>query len=428
MMNNSPRYCNNSAIHMKCCHSCALYLKTSTASKPSSTYTNNVETTSYTEPVSTSSVPPLTLGVDDQCQSILGAGSFFCRELYQGDFTSICKTMWCSNPANSSSCGSASALDGTLCGNIKWCMSGICTKDSKAPSGDESCLYGDVFGPVSSNGWSCTDVVTNSPKDCHLVQVECCHSCALYLKTTSVAQLKNTTNDRGSSLDSSILSDPLEHTTVVVFPSLSDQASQSDSSKIPHPISISEQHQATISGIPKPSQTIYEYRSSSYVLPLHSSNMPIGHQVPSLSDHVQTYTTFDQATFPNSIVSSKSSKHTPPERSYMPSSSTRYSVNSLAVLLSSDTLQSTNNNMIQSTDIIMPTQTIYVQPSFSITNNVSFPSSQIQITASTATTTQLTTTTSRIDVINVDSGAVTHTQKEVISLLTIKVSILIYLL
>lgn len=79
MMNNSPRYCNNSAIHMKCCHSCALYLKTSTASKPSSTYTNNVETTSYTEPVSTSSVPPLTLDVDDQCQRILGAGSFLCR-------------------------------------------------------------------------------------------------------------------------------------------------------------------------------------------------------------------------------------------------------------------------------------------------------------------------------------------------------------
>lgn len=79
MTNNSPRYCNNSAIHMKCCHSCALYLKTSTASKPSSTYTNNVQTTSSTEPVSTSSVPPFTLGVDDQCQSILGAGSFLCR-------------------------------------------------------------------------------------------------------------------------------------------------------------------------------------------------------------------------------------------------------------------------------------------------------------------------------------------------------------
>lgn len=265
----------------------------------------------------------------------------------------------------------------------------------------ESCLYGDVFGPVSSNGWSCTDVVTNSPKDCHLVQVECCHSCASYLKTTSVAQLKNTTNDRGSSLDSSILSDPLEHTTGVVFPPLSDQASQSDSSNIPHPIISSEQYQPTISGIPIPSQTIYEYRSSSYVLPLQSSYMPIGHQVPSLSDHVQTYTTFDHATFPNSVVSSQSSKHTIPGSSYIPATSTRYSVNSLPVLLSSDTIQSTNNTMIQSTDIIMPTQTIHVQPSFSITNNISFPSTKIQKTALTATTTQLTTTTSKIDVINV---------------------------
>ncbi|CAG2229952.1 unnamed protein product [Mytilus edulis] len=329
MMNNSPRYCNNSAIHMKCCHSCALYLKTSTASKPSSTYTNDVETTSYTEPISTSSVPPLTLGVDDQCQSILEQDRF-CAENY------IKETL---HPF-ARQCGAQIPPIHHHVGQLQHWMepyvgisSGVCLEYAprirKAPSGD-------------------------------------------------VAQLKNTTNDHGSSLDSSILSDSLEYTTYVVHHSLSDQASQSDSSKTPHPISSSEQHQSTISGIPKPSQTIYEYSSSSYVLPLQSSYMPIGHQVPSLSDHVQTYTTFDQATFPNSIVSSPSSKHTPPERSYMPSSSTSYSVNSLPVLLSSDTLQSTNNNMIQSTDIIMPTQTIYVQPSFSITNSISFPSTKIQ--------------------------------------------------
>ncbi|CAG2188584.1 unnamed protein product [Mytilus edulis] len=203
------------------------------------------------------------------------------------------------------------------------------------------------------------------------------------------------------SLDSSILSDSLEYTTYVVHHSLSDQASQSDSSKTPHPISSSEQHQSTLSVIPIPSQTVYEYHSSSYVPSLHSSNLPISHKEPSLSDHVQTYTTFDQATFPNSIVSSPSSKHTLPGMSYIPSTSTRYYENSLPGSLSSDTLQSSVNSKIQSTDIIMPTQTMYVQPSFSKTNNISFPFTKCKITASTATTTQLTTTTSQIDVINV---------------------------
>ncbi|XP_063412650.1 uncharacterized protein LOC134695353 [Mytilus trossulus] len=428
MMENSPKTCHNSAINIKCCHSCAAYLKTSTVSQPSSTYSNNIETTSYIAPFSTSIVPSLTLGADDQCASIVEAGSFLCRELYQGDFTSICTTLWCSNPANSSACGSASALDGTLCGNMKWCISGKCRDDSIAPEADESCLYGDVVGSIFSNGWSCADVVANAPKDCHLVHVDCCHSCAPYLLNTPKAELYNTTHGLSTSLYSSIGSDILEDTSYVTLPSSSDQASQSASSKIPHSINSSKHHQSTISVIPIPSQNVYEYYSSSHVTNLQSSNMPISHKVPSLGDHLQTYTTFVQATIPNNILSSQSSKHTILGIRYIPSTSTRYYVNSLPGSLSSDTLQSSVNSKIQSTEIIMPTQTMNVQPSFSKTNNIPVLCTKCEITASTATTTQLTTTTSQIDVINVDSGAVTHTHKEVISLLTIKVSIFIYLL
>lgn len=74
-----PINCHTSAIHIKCCHSCAQYLKTTTVSHPSSTYTNKIKTTSYIAPISTSSVPPFTMSVDDQCESIFGAGSFLCR-------------------------------------------------------------------------------------------------------------------------------------------------------------------------------------------------------------------------------------------------------------------------------------------------------------------------------------------------------------
>ncbi|CAC5383740.1 unnamed protein product [Mytilus coruscus] len=226
MVINAPNNCPNNAI--TCCHSCAPYL-TTTTDLSSSTTSSTLETSSGMQPVSTSSVTLQSLNADSQCESSRGAGSFMCRGPYNGDFTSICTTLWCANPTNTSSCLSASVSDGTLCGNNKWCISGVCTTDSSAPSGDESCLYGDRLGPIFTNGWSCSDMVANSPNYCSLVPVDCCYSCAPYLTISTSTQSISTSYPQGTT---TYYSQP---TTYGVLSSLSEQSYQYSSSDISLP-------------------------------------------------------------------------------------------------------------------------------------------------------------------------------------------------
>ncbi|CAG2242521.1 unnamed protein product [Mytilus edulis] len=121
---------------------------------------------------------------DAQCVQINGIGSYMCRGQYGGNYESICNVLWCSNPA-ATSCYKSIAGEGTRCGNKKWCVSGVCTSDIKAPAGNENCLYGDRKGKIFFNGWSCAEMYRKDPRNCVLVPVQCCASC--YPETPTVA-------------------------------------------------------------------------------------------------------------------------------------------------------------------------------------------------------------------------------------------------
>ncbi|XP_063411401.1 A disintegrin and metalloproteinase with thrombospondin motifs 16-like [Mytilus trossulus] len=117
---------------------------------------------------------------DSQCVQLHGDGSYLCREQYNSDFSTICNILWCYKP-DDAQCHSAVAGRGTLCGNQKWCVSGVCTQDVKAPKGNENCLYGDRKGILFSNlGWTCADAYANDPGLCTsqpAVSQFCCGSC-----------------------------------------------------------------------------------------------------------------------------------------------------------------------------------------------------------------------------------------------------------
>ncbi|XP_063411672.1 A disintegrin and metalloproteinase with thrombospondin motifs 7-like isoform X1 [Mytilus trossulus] len=121
---------------------------------------------------------------DAQCSHIYGTSSYMCRGQYNGNYESICSVLWCYNQ-DETSCRSAIAGSGTLCGNHKWCVSGVCTSDTNAPAGNVNCLYGDEKGPISSNGWTCADMYANAPKDCENESLQCCETC--YSELTTVA-------------------------------------------------------------------------------------------------------------------------------------------------------------------------------------------------------------------------------------------------
>ncbi|XP_052079842.1 uncharacterized protein LOC127718000 [Mytilus californianus] len=125
---------------------------------------------------------------DSQCVQLHGDGSYLCREQYNGDFSTICNILWCYKP-DISQCQSSIAGEGTHCGNQKWCVSGVCTQDVKAPIGNENCLYGDRKGIIFSNlGWTCADAYANNPSLCSsqpIVSLFCCGSC--FPETTTVS-------------------------------------------------------------------------------------------------------------------------------------------------------------------------------------------------------------------------------------------------
>ncbi|OPL33598.1 hypothetical protein AM593_07789, partial [Mytilus galloprovincialis] len=129
---------------------------------------------------------------DAQCVHIFGTSSYMCRGQYKGNYESICSVLWCFNQEETS-CRSAIAGSGTLCGNHKWCLSGVCTSDINAPAGNVNCLYGDEKGPISSNGWTCGDMYANAPKDCENKSQQCCGTC--YSETTTVAFLTSQADD-----------------------------------------------------------------------------------------------------------------------------------------------------------------------------------------------------------------------------------------
>ncbi|XP_076088154.1 A disintegrin and metalloproteinase with thrombospondin motifs 7-like [Mytilus galloprovincialis] len=134
---------------------------------------------------------------DAQCGHIYGTSSYMCRGQYNGNYESICSVLWCFNQ-DETSCRSAIAGSGTLCGNHKWCVSGVCTPDINAPAGNVNCLYGDEKGPISSNGWTCAEMYANAPNDCENESLQCCDTC--YSETTTIAFMTSQADDIHSTL------------------------------------------------------------------------------------------------------------------------------------------------------------------------------------------------------------------------------------
>ncbi|XP_034302732.2 mucin-22 [Magallana gigas] len=128
------------------------------------------------------SLPGQVYDADAMCKHIVGPASSFCMFPYNNNYTSICTTLWCRKTDGSGQCESAAGADGLQCGNRKWCVSGVCTDDDCAPSGDESCLYGDRSGEViifNNAGKTCSQVA-NEPHICYSVSDECCKTCAKF--------------------------------------------------------------------------------------------------------------------------------------------------------------------------------------------------------------------------------------------------------
>ncbi|VDI82939.1 Hypothetical predicted protein [Mytilus galloprovincialis] len=183
MVRNAPGYCSSTTA---CCASCAPPTTTSTTTPATTTTDSN--TTAATPSVVTITSPTTTTLVtttvqtttdaDQQCVQNRGTGSYLCRSPYSGDFSTICTRLWCADTAGNGNChGHSGGVNKTLCGNKKWCMSGVCTSDSNAPAGVETCLYGDKRGVIFSNGWTCKDMVRNAPSYCSSTTA-CCASCA----------------------------------------------------------------------------------------------------------------------------------------------------------------------------------------------------------------------------------------------------------
>ncbi|XP_067686496.1 uncharacterized protein [Haliotis asinina] len=114
---------------------------------------------------------------DDICVTQLGEGSYLCRDAYGGDYSGICRSMWCMDPSTGV-CTLADANDGVQCGNKKWCLTGECRFSHQAVATPDSCPFGDS---VMSNGFgmSCPDMISRDKKLCYDTSMEqmCCQSC-----------------------------------------------------------------------------------------------------------------------------------------------------------------------------------------------------------------------------------------------------------
>ncbi|XP_071148341.1 uncharacterized protein [Mytilus edulis] len=152
---------------------------------------------------------------DSQCVQLHGDGSYLCREQYNGDFSTICNILWCYKQ-DISQCQSAVAGTGTQCGNQKWCVSGVCTQDVKAPKGNENCLYGDRKGIIFSNlGWTCADAYANNPGLCTsqpVVSQFCCGSCFPETTTLPISTQHYVTSTEHFTTEGSDTTTPLKTT------------------------------------------------------------------------------------------------------------------------------------------------------------------------------------------------------------------------
>ncbi|CAG2226960.1 unnamed protein product [Mytilus edulis] len=221
MVRNAPGYCSSTTA---CCASCAPPTTTSTTTPATTTTDSN--TTAATPSVVTITSPTTTTLVtttvqtttdaDQQCVQNRGTGSYLCRSPYSGDFSTICTRLWCADTAGNGNChGHSGGVNKTLCGNKKWCMSGVCTSDSNAPAGVETCLYGDKRGVIFSNGWTCEDMVREAPGYCSSTTA-CCASCAPPTTTSTTTPASTTTDSNTTAATPSVVTITSPTTTTLV--------------------------------------------------------------------------------------------------------------------------------------------------------------------------------------------------------------------
>ncbi|XP_060595781.1 uncharacterized protein LOC132749885 [Ruditapes philippinarum] len=115
---------------------------------------------------------------DQLCVGYSGKGSYFCRDKYNGNFTGMCRRMFCYNPY-SKFCTYTDAGDGIPCGTGSWCKTGECVKDSRvSQSFSDTCVAGDEKGAVDGNK-TCAEIVADGQYNCLRgdIKYKCCGSC-----------------------------------------------------------------------------------------------------------------------------------------------------------------------------------------------------------------------------------------------------------
>ncbi|KAK3595405.1 hypothetical protein CHS0354_008837 [Potamilus streckersoni] len=112
---------------------------------------------------------------DTQCQYTQGIDSYFCRNIYHGNYTNMCAAFYC-KISESTACYRSIAAERTTCGDKKWCVAGECITAAEAPSVNDACPFGNQPG-VIVDGKQCNQLVSNSSFNCYNNTGSCCESC-----------------------------------------------------------------------------------------------------------------------------------------------------------------------------------------------------------------------------------------------------------
>ncbi|KAK3594602.1 hypothetical protein CHS0354_000395 [Potamilus streckersoni] len=124
------------------------------------------------------------LTVDQQCKIIKGTSSYMCRIPLGGKYEEMCTGMYCYNATNNM-CDLVVPREGTLCGNGKWCINGVCVSSFTAPSANANCAYGDQ-PVIEFSTAGCSSYISSASSECYNVNVSlaCCYTCLTQVSVT----------------------------------------------------------------------------------------------------------------------------------------------------------------------------------------------------------------------------------------------------
>ncbi|KAL3872416.1 hypothetical protein ACJMK2_040343, partial [Sinanodonta woodiana] len=152
------------------------------------TFISSLSNVCFNRLTSVSNVPLDTAGtsftVDQQCKIIKGTPSYMCRVILGGKYEEMCTGMHCYN-ATSKMCELVVPTEGTLCGDGKWCINGMCSSSFLAPSATAECVHGDQ--PVLEfSTTDCNSYISIAPSECYKgnVNLACCKTCSTYASGT----------------------------------------------------------------------------------------------------------------------------------------------------------------------------------------------------------------------------------------------------